>query len=151
MIPSGGSWKRSNKGVEVEYGFLGIMPRNLHPDDVLNGRHGVMAKATFARKLPHDAGLQVEDVITHVGDAPIYNTDGLRPTVAKLPPATNVRVTFSSVEARFLLERHFGQTWFAQQAAKRLLRFCRWIGEVCRTIRRCWQCLKLTCQWYLVW
>lgn len=83
------------QGREVEYGFLGIMPMNLRPDEVLNGKHGVRIESNIRPGTPaFDAGLENNDVITHVGDDAIYNADGLRLMVGKLPPSAHVRLTF---------------------------------------------------------
>ncbi len=82
------------QGREVEYGFLGILPKNLDPQEVLDGKHG--ARILGAGKLgtpANNAGLRDNDVITHVGDDPIYNAEGLRLMVGRLPPAAQVKLT----------------------------------------------------------
>ena len=83
------------QGREVEYGFLGIQPRNLSSNDILNGKHGaVVASEVHAGTPANNAGLRMYDIITHVGDDPIYSADGLRLMVGRLPPARPLRLTF---------------------------------------------------------
>jgi len=83
------------QGREVEYGFLGIQPKNLTPDEILNGKHGAKVASEVHGGTPaKSAGLEYDDIITHIGDDPIHNADGLRLLVGRLPPSQPVRLTF---------------------------------------------------------
>jgi serine protease Do len=74
------------QGREVEYGFLGVRPVNLRPDEVLDGlqaaRVGQVLPGTPAARF----GLKPDDLITAVNDTPIHDADSLILNVGKLPP-----------------------------------------------------------------
>ncbi|MGC8666857.1 MAG: trypsin-like peptidase domain-containing protein [Chthonomonadales bacterium] len=81
----------------VAYGYLGIEP------DTVTPRYAAAYRVTGGARVQADpepgspaakAGLQVDDVITQIGDKPIHNETDLRTTVAHLVPGTVVDVTF---------------------------------------------------------
>jgi serine protease Do len=73
------------QGREVEYGFLGVQPANLPPEEVLNGKHGVRVAQTVPGTPAVKSGLKIEDIITAVDDKPVYDTDSLVLSLDKLP------------------------------------------------------------------
>ncbi|HEX4147578.1 MAG TPA: trypsin-like peptidase domain-containing protein [Pirellulales bacterium] len=81
------------KGREVEYGFLGVAPINLAAHEVLRGKQGMRVERVNAGTPAKRAGLQREDVITHVNGEPIFDADGLRLQVGKLPAASVATLT----------------------------------------------------------
>ncbi len=85
--------ERLKKGREVEYGFLGINPVNLGPNDVLGGKHGIRVSAVQPGTPAKRAEIAINDVITHVNGEPIYDISGLRLNVAKLPVSTVATLT----------------------------------------------------------
>ncbi|MGA2619511.1 MAG: trypsin-like peptidase domain-containing protein [Thermoguttaceae bacterium] len=81
------------QGREVEYGFLGIQPINLQPQEVLAGQHGTRVDRIVPGTPAARYGLRPDDVITAVGGEPIYDSDGLVLEVGKLPVQTAARLT----------------------------------------------------------
>jgi serine protease Do len=78
--------KALKAGKEVEYGFLGVQPRNLQMGEKLQGLQGAHLAQVSPGTPAFRAGLQVNDVVTHVNGEPIYDADGLRLQIAKLAP-----------------------------------------------------------------
>ncbi len=72
------------QGREVEYGFLGIQPANLQPQEIAAGLHGIRARI-FAGTPAGRSGLRDNDIITAVNDKAIYDSDGLVLEVGRLP------------------------------------------------------------------
>ena len=83
------------EGREVEYGFLGMRPVNLQPQEVLAGWHGMRVDRVVPGTPAARFGLKPDDIITAVDDTPLYDADGLVLEVGKLP-----------VEAVVAAERH---------------------------------------------
>ena len=81
------------KGEEVEYGLLGIRPLHLDAGDVLRGLHGSRVDMAPAGDPAARAGVEMGDIITHVDGKPIYDADGLRLQVGKLPPGATTTLT----------------------------------------------------------
>jgi S1-C subfamily serine protease len=79
------------QGREVEYGFLGVRPASLRPQEVLEGQHGIRVQNVVPGTPADRYGLQVEDVITAVGEKPIYGGDDLMLEVGRLPVEATVR------------------------------------------------------------
>ncbi|HTU27464.1 MAG TPA: trypsin-like peptidase domain-containing protein, partial [Pirellulales bacterium] len=71
------------QGREVEYGFLGVAPRNLREADLAAGRHGVLVHSVVEGTPAKRYGLEVGDIITQVDDQPIFDADGLVLQVGK--------------------------------------------------------------------
>jgi serine protease Do len=88
-IPVDSTFRRATEtlmqGREVEYGFLGIQPVNLRPQEVQAGltgtRVGQVAPGTPAARY----GLKVGDIVTAVDNTPLYDADGLVLNVGRLP------------------------------------------------------------------
>jgi len=81
------------QGREVEYGFLGIRPNNLRPEEIQAGQHGMRVFEVVAGTPAHRFGLRGDDVITQVNGKPIYDVDGLMLEVGKLPVDATARLT----------------------------------------------------------
>lgn len=80
-------------GREVQYGFLGVQPANLAASEVLRGKQGMRIARVNDGTPAKRAGLRGEDVITHVNGQPIFDSDGLRLEVGKLPAASTATLT----------------------------------------------------------
>lgn len=81
------------EGREVEYGLLGIRPNNRPSEDMNRGLVGIIVSEVVEGGPASKAKVEVNDIITHVDDQPIYDTDGLRLHVSKLAPATTTVLT----------------------------------------------------------
>lgn len=81
------------RGEEVEYGFLGIDPGNLSRDEILRGRHGVLVRSVSPATPAWRADVREQDVITHINGSAIFDADGLRLNVGKLPAAAIATLT----------------------------------------------------------
>ena len=96
-IPVDDSFRRIvdtlKKGREVEYGLLGIVPQHLHPLDVLKGWHGSLVQDVRPGDPAARYGVEPGDIVTHVDGRPIYDADGLKLHVGKLPPAATTTLT----------------------------------------------------------
>ncbi len=73
------------EGREVEYGFLGIVPSNLKPQEVLSGASGIRVQRVVTGTPAARYGLKEGDLITTVDDVPIHEADGLVLQVGRLP------------------------------------------------------------------
>jgi len=73
------------KGREVEYGFLGIQPMNLRPQEVLAGMHGMRVGQIVSGTPAARYGLKSGDIVTAVEDVPLYDADGLVLNVGRMP------------------------------------------------------------------
>jgi len=80
------------QGREVEYGFLGIRPENLTPEECLKGLRGTRVKWVKAGTPAHRYGLKPNDLIASVNGTPIYDADGLVLEVGRLPVESVVRL-----------------------------------------------------------
>jgi S1-C subfamily serine protease len=81
------------EGREVEYGLLGISPGHGAPTSEQQGTQGVVVGTAIPGGPAWKAKLQPRDIITHVDGRPIYDFDGLRLHVSRLPPDTTVTLT----------------------------------------------------------
>ncbi|HEV3341642.1 MAG TPA: trypsin-like peptidase domain-containing protein, partial [Pirellulales bacterium] len=81
------------EGREVEYGLLGISISHNATARDHQGTQGVVVGNSIAGGPALKAKLQPHDVITHVDGKPIYDYDGLRLQVGRLPPETAVTLT----------------------------------------------------------
>jgi S1-C subfamily serine protease len=73
------------EGREVEYGFLGIRPANLQPEEVLAGVKGMRVERVEAGTPAARFGLKPDDIITDVDQTPLVDADSLVLEVGKLP------------------------------------------------------------------
>ncbi|MEX0713809.1 MAG: trypsin-like peptidase domain-containing protein [Pirellulales bacterium] len=81
------------KGREVEYGFLGIAPLYIDSRDVHRGVRGIKVGTVSSGTPARVFGINEMDRITHIDGVPIYEPDGLRLHVGKLPPRATARLT----------------------------------------------------------
>ncbi|MCA9185424.1 MAG: trypsin-like peptidase domain-containing protein, partial [Planctomycetales bacterium] len=65
------------EGDEAQFGFLGIAPEQLLAAHRARGWHGVRVGRVVNATPAAAAGLLVDDVITHVGDQPVFDSDSL--------------------------------------------------------------------------
>lgn len=79
------------EGREVEYGFLGIRPANLKPQEILDGKHGIRVQSVVGGTPAERYGLKLDDVITAVGDRAIHGSDGLMLEVGRMPAGSLAR------------------------------------------------------------
>lgn len=96
-IPVEGTFRRVlnilKEGREVEYGFLGIQPVNLQPQEVLAGLQGIRVHRVVPGTPAARYGLKPDDLVTAVGGIPIYEADGLVLEVGKLPVESVARLS----------------------------------------------------------
>lgn len=89
-IPADATFRRAldalKDGREVEYGFLGIRPVNLKSDEVLQGLHGIRVQNVVQGTPAQRYGLKTDDLITAIGNTPVYDADGLMLEVGRMPP-----------------------------------------------------------------
>jgi serine protease Do len=82
------------QGREVEYGFLGVLPGNL-PAPVSSGEpRGVRVSQVIPGTPAARSGLRVNDVVTAVNDAPVYDSDGFYLNVGHLPAAATTHLDY---------------------------------------------------------
>jgi S1-C subfamily serine protease len=81
------------QGREVEYGFLGIQPVNLQPQEMRDGLHGMRVERVVAGAPADRFGLKADDIITAVDNTPLYDSDGLVLEVGKLPVEAVTRLS----------------------------------------------------------
>ncbi len=96
-IPVDGTFRRAmetlKQGREVEYGFLGVQPANLRPQETLAGLHGMRVNQVVPGTPALRYGLKPGDIVTAVDNTPIYDADGLVLNVGKLPAETVTRLS----------------------------------------------------------
>lgn len=76
-----------------EYGFLGINPGNLEVDERQNGVLGTRVNQISFGTPARRSGLREGDVITRVNGQDIFDADGLRLNVGRLPPLSTAALT----------------------------------------------------------
>jgi S1-C subfamily serine protease len=81
------------KGQAVPYGFLGILPQNLSPPEVLAGIVGMRVNMVSPGTPASRAKLLQNDLITHVNGRPIHDASGLRLSVGLLRPGDVAKFT----------------------------------------------------------
>ena len=89
------------QGREVEYGFLGVASTQIAAADRQSGQHGVRLQAVVAGSPAQRAGLVEGDVVTHIGDMPVHDSDDLFRVVGSAPVG-------SRVSLRIVRENVFG-------------------------------------------
>ena len=80
------------EGREVEYGLLGVVPENLMPHEVREGKVGARVREVFSGLPAHKAGIKSDDVITHVEGELITNSDELMLGVGRRAADAQVQV-----------------------------------------------------------
>ncbi|HEV7222436.1 MAG TPA: trypsin-like peptidase domain-containing protein, partial [Pirellulales bacterium] len=98
------------KGEEVEYGLLGIRPLSLDQNEVLKGLHGSKVEMVQRGDPAARYGIEIGDIVTHVDGQPIYDADGLRLHVGKLPPSATATLTIlrggQTLQKRVVLSKY---------------------------------------------
>jgi len=79
-------------GQEVEYGFLGVEPRNLGLDELARGEQGVRINRVVPGGPAALAGLRPGDRITHINRVKVHDADEFVLQVGRLPAAARVRL-----------------------------------------------------------
>jgi serine protease Do len=96
-IPVDATFRRAvdtlKRGREVEYGFLGIQPMNLLPEEVLRGVQGTRVSQVISGTPAARFGLKPGDVIAAVDGTPLHDSDGLVLNVGKLPADAVTRLS----------------------------------------------------------
>jgi serine protease Do len=85
--------KTLKQGREVEFGFLGVQPSRLSPEEIAAGKHGVPITGVVAGTPADRAGLLPMDLITHIDGREIHEPDELMLNIGKLPVDGSVRIT----------------------------------------------------------
>jgi serine protease Do len=80
------------EGREVEFGFLGIAPRNLSGEE-RQSLSGVRVDGVYSGTPAERAGLKQSDLITHINGQPILDIDGLILALSRLPADAVVHLT----------------------------------------------------------
>jgi len=84
------------QGREVEYGYLGIGPRDLRSDEILAGRRGIKVERVVANTAAARHDVKLNDVITHVNGAPLFDVEDLMLKVGRLPNSAIARLTIQN-------------------------------------------------------
>jgi S1-C subfamily serine protease len=84
------------QGREVEYGLLGLYLESIGNRGGIFGLQpqGALVKEVIPGGPASRAGLRSGDLITHVGEAPIYTSDALILAVSKEPPLASIPIRF---------------------------------------------------------
>ena len=85
--------KMLKQGREVEYGFLGIQPQNLRPQEILAGLHGTRVAQVLPGTPAARHDLKAGDIVTAVDNTPLHDADGLILHVGKLPAEAVARLS----------------------------------------------------------
>ncbi len=81
-------------GREVEYGFLGIQPANLRPQEILTGMQGIRVdRVVSGTPAARPGGLKTDDIITAVDGRPIHEADSLVLEMGRLPVESVARLS----------------------------------------------------------
>lgn len=80
-------------GRKAEYGFLGVAPELLSIDERQAGGRGVRVRRTVPGTPAAKAGLQPDDLITHVAGTPIVDATDLIRELSKWPADTKINLT----------------------------------------------------------
>jgi len=82
------------QGREVEYGFLGVSPINLTPEETLRGGLGARVDRIVPGTPAEFCGLRPGDVVVSINGTPVYDADSLVLEVGRLPVESRVRIEF---------------------------------------------------------
>jgi S1-C subfamily serine protease len=99
------------EGREVEYGFLGVIPANLQPQEVLAGWHGTRVREVERGTPAARFGLKPDDIITAVGDRPLVDADSLVLEVGRLPVEATARLSVVRDGRRRNIDVTLGKYW----------------------------------------
>jgi serine protease Do len=80
------------------FGFLGVQPDNLSLADRQAGRFGARVLRVVPGMPAEKAGLEPEDVITHVNDQQVFDRNSLFRELSRLPADTEVSLTIERPE-----------------------------------------------------
>jgi serine protease Do len=87
-IPVDAAFRRAveilKQGREVEYGFLGIQPATLQPQELRDGMQGIRVSQVIPGTPAARYGLRAGDIVVSVDGTPLYDADGLILHVGKL-------------------------------------------------------------------
>ena len=84
--------ERLKQGREVEYGYLGVQPIGLLPEEVLRGMRGVRVHRVVPGTPADRYGLKPGDLVTQVNGVAIQTPDALVLEVGRLPVESAVRL-----------------------------------------------------------
>ena len=82
--------KQLKAGKEVEYGFLGVASAQIAAVDRRDGKHGVRLEAVVSASPAGRADLVEGDIVTHIDDQPIFESDDLFRRVGSLAAGDKV-------------------------------------------------------------
>jgi serine protease Do len=80
------------QGREVEYGFLGVQPANLTVQEMSKGLRGIRVAQAIPGTPAAKYGLKIDDIITAVGDRPVFDADSFVLNVGQLPAEAAARL-----------------------------------------------------------
>jgi len=80
------------EGREVEYGFLGIRPANLKPQEIAEGKQGVRVQSVVRGGPAERRGLRPDDLITAVDGEPTSTADQLMLALGRQPAEAVARL-----------------------------------------------------------
>jgi S1-C subfamily serine protease len=80
------------QGREVEYGYLGVQPTNLRPQEVVAGLKGTRIGQVVAGTPAARCGLRTGDIVTAIDGEPIFEADALVLAIGRLPPESAPRL-----------------------------------------------------------
>lgn len=84
--------KKLKMGREAEVGFLGLSPATMPLEEIREGNFGIKVASVVDGAPASKAGLQIGDIITHIGDQPIYNKSTFMRDIATHQPDSTVRL-----------------------------------------------------------
>lgn len=102
-------------GREVQYGLLGVAPVNLSPEDRAAGLNGALVAGVSEGTPAGIAGLEFNDLITHVDGQPIFDADQLMLAIGKRDVGTEVQLTVQrggrTEDLKVRLTKFFMRDW----------------------------------------
>ncbi len=87
------------RGRLPSYGFLGVQPEHLPLADRQAGRFGARVLRVVPGTPAQAAGLQIDDVITHVNNTQVYDRNSLFRELSRLPAGQEVLLTYERNES----------------------------------------------------
>jgi serine protease Do len=83
-----------SEGRAPEFGFLGISPRNLTPQQIAAGRWGVQVGEVVVGTPADGSGLVFGDIITHVEQEPVRDARQLMREVSRRAPGDTIHLRY---------------------------------------------------------